>query len=83
MEEGYTETRNPNSITMNKDNTLVIQGTSKKQFTITLTQTDNQTIYAMYKGVKKTESFVVEYGDSCTFGIETSNPADIICYGIY
>ena len=78
MEEGYTETRNPNSITMNKDNTLVIQGTSKKQFTITLTQTDNQTIYAMYKGVKKTESFVVEYGDSCTFGIETSNPTDII-----
>ena len=78
MEEGYTETRNPNSITMNKDNTLVIQGTSKKQFTITLTQTDNQTIYAMYKGVKKTESFTVEYGDSCTFGIETSNPVDII-----
>ena len=78
MEEGYTETRNPNSITMDKDNTLIIQGTSKKQFTITLTQTDNQTIYAMYKGVKKTESFVVEYGDSCTFGIETSNPADII-----
>ena len=78
MEEGYTETRNPNSITMNKDNTLVIQGTSKKQFTITLTQTDNQTIYAMYKGVKKTESFIVEYGDSCTFGIETSNPVDII-----
>ena len=78
MEEGYTETRNPNSITMNKDNTLVIQGTSKKQFTITLTQTDNQTIYAVYKGVKKTESFVVEYGDSCTFGIETSNPIDII-----
>ena len=78
MEEGYTETRNPNSITMNKDNTLIIQGTSKKQFTITLTQTPNQTIYAMYKGVKKTESFVVEYGDSCTFGIETSNPADII-----
>ena len=78
MEEGYTETRNPNSITMDKDNTLVIQGTSKKQFTITLTQTDNQTIYAMYKGVKKTESFVVEYGDSCTFGIETSNPVDII-----
>ena len=78
MEEGYTETRNPNSITMNKDNTLIIQGTSKKQFTITLTQTDNQTIYAMYKGVKKTDSFVVEYGDSCTFGIETSNPADII-----
>ena len=78
MEEGYTETRNPNSITMNKDNTLIIQGTSKKQFTITLTQTDNQTIYAVYKGVKKTESFVVEYGDSCTFGIETSNPVDII-----
>ena len=78
MEEGYTETRNPNSITMNKDNTLVIQGTSKKQFTITLIQTDNQTIYAMYKGVKKTDSFVVEYGDSCTFGIETSNPVDII-----
>ena len=78
MEEGYTETRNPNSITMNKDNTLVIQGTSKKQFTITLTQTDNQTIYAMYKGVKKTDSFVVEYGDSCTFGIETSDPVDII-----
>lgn len=78
MEEGYTETRNPNSITMNKDNTLIIQGTSKKQFTITLTQTDNQTIYGMYKGVKKTESFVVEYGDSCTFGIETSNPVDII-----
>ena len=78
MEEGYTETRNPNSIAMNKDNTLVIQGTSKKQFTITLTQTDNQTIYAMYKGVKKTDSFVVEYGDSCTFGIETSNPVDII-----
>ena len=78
MEEGYTETRNPNSITMDKDNTLVIQGTSKKQFTITLTQTDNQTIYAMYKGAKKTDSFVVEYGDSCTFGIETSNPADII-----
>ena len=78
MEEGYTETRNPNSITMNKDNTLIIQGTSKKQFTITLTQTDNQTIYAMYKGVKKTDSFVVEYGDSCTFGIETSNPVDII-----
>lgn len=78
MEEGYTETRNPNSITMNKDNTLIIQGTSKKQFTITLTQTDNQTIYAMYKGVKKIESFVVEYGDSCTFGIETSNPVDII-----
>ena len=78
MEEGYTETRNPNSITMNKDNTLIIQGTSKKQFTITLTQTDNQTIYAMYKGVKKTESFVVEYGDDCTFGIETSNPVDII-----
>lgn len=78
MEEGYTETRNPNSITMNKDNTLIIQGTSKKQFTITLTQTDSQTIYAMYKGVKKTESFVVEYGDSCTFGIETSNPVDII-----
>ena len=78
MEEGYTETRNPNSITMNKDNTLIIQGTSKKQFTITLSQTDNQTIYAMYKGVKKTESFVVEYGDSCTFGIETSNPVDII-----
>ena len=78
MEEGYTETRNPNSITMNKDNTLIIQGTSKKQFTITLTQTDNQTIYAMYKGVKKTKSFVVEYGDSCTFGIETSNPVDII-----
>ena len=78
MEEGYTETRNPNSITMDKDNTLIIQGTSKKQFTITLTQTDNQTIYAMYKGVKKTESFVVEYGDSCTFGIETSNPVDII-----
>ena len=78
MEEGYTETREPNSITMNKDNTLIIQGTSKKQFTITLTQTDNQTIYAMYKGVKKTESFVVEYGDSCTFGIETSNPVDII-----
>ena len=77
MEEGYTETRNPNSITMNKDNTLVIQGTSKKQFTITLTQTDNQTIYAMYKGVKKTESFVVEYGDSCTFGIETSDPTAI------
>ena len=77
MEEGYTETRNPNSITMNKDNTLVIQGTSKKQFTITLTQTDNQTIYAMYKGVKKTESFVVEYGDNCTFGIETSNPTEI------
>ena len=78
IEEGYTETRNPNSITMNKDNTLIIQGTSKKQFTITLTQTDNQTIYAMYKGVKKTESFTVEYGDSCTFGIETSNPVDII-----
>lgn len=78
MEEGYTETRTPNSITMNKDNTLIIQATSKKQFTITLTQTDNQTIYAMYKGVKKTESFVVEYGDSCTFGIETSNPVDII-----
>ena len=78
MEEGYTETRNPNSITMDKDNTLIIQGTSKKQFTITLTQTDNQTIYAMYKGVKKTESFTVEYGDSCTFGIETSNPVDII-----
>ena len=78
MEEGYTETRNPNSITMNKDNTLIIQGTSKKQFTITLTQTDNQTIYTMYKGVKKTESFVVEYGDSCTFGIETSDPVDII-----
>jgi len=78
MEEGYTETRNPNSITMDKDNTLIIQGTSKKQFTITLTQTPNQTIYAMYKGVKKTESFVVEYGDSCTFGIETSNPVDII-----
>ena len=78
MEEGYTETRNPNSITMNKDNTLIIQGTSKKQFTITLTQTPNQTIYAMYKGVKKTESFAVEYGDSCTFGIETSNPVDII-----
>ena len=78
MEEGYTETRNPNSITMNKDNTLVIQGTSKKQFTITLTQTDNQTIYAMYKGVKKTDSFTVDYGDSCTFGIETSNPVDII-----
>ena len=78
MEEGYTETRNPNSITMDKDNTLIIQGTSKKQFTITLTQTDNQTIYAMYKGVKKTDSFVVEYGDSCTFGIETSNPVDII-----
>ena len=77
MEEGYTETRNPNSITMNKDNTLVIQGTSKKQFTITLTQTDNQTIYAMYKGVKKTDSFVVEYGDSCTFGIETSDPVYI------
>jgi hypothetical protein len=77
MEEGYTETRNPNSITMNKDNTLVIQGTSKKQFTITLTQTDNQTIYAMYKGVKKTDSFVVEYGDSCTFGIETSDPTAI------
>ena len=77
MEEGYTETRNPNSITMNKDNTLIIQGTSKKQFTITLTQTDNQTIYAMYKGVKKTESFVVEYGDSCTFGIETSDPESI------
>ena len=78
MEEGYTETRNPNSITMNKDNTLIIQGASKKEFTITLTQTDNQTIYAMYKGVKKTDSFVVEYGDSCTFGIETSNPVDII-----
>ena len=78
MEEGYTETRNTNSIIMNKDNTLIIQGTSKKQFTITLTQTDNQTIYAMYKGVKKTDSFVVEYGDSCTFGIETSNPVDII-----
>lgn len=78
MEEGYTETREPNSITMNKDNTLIIQGTSKKQFTITLTQTDNQTIYAMYKGVKKTDSFVVEYGDNCTFGIETSNPVDII-----
>lgn len=78
MEEGYTETRNPNSITMNKDNTLIIQGTSKKQFTITLTQTPNQTIYSMYKGVKKTDSFVVEYGDSCTFGIETSNPVDII-----
>lgn len=78
MEEGYTETRNPDSITMNKDNTLIIQGTSKKQFTITLTQTDNQTIYTMYKGVKKTDSFVVEYGDSCTFGIETSNPVDII-----
>ena len=78
MEEGYIETREPNSITMNKDNTLIIQGTSKKQFTITLTQTPNQTIYAMYKGVKKTESFVVEYGDSCTFGIETSDPVDII-----
>ena len=78
MEEGYTETSNPNSITMNKDNTLIIQGTSKKQFTITLTQTDNQTIYAMYKGVKKTDSFIVEYGDDCTFGIETSNPVDII-----
>ena len=77
MEEGYTETRNPNSITMNKDNTLIIQGASKKQFTITLDQTDNQTIYAMYKGVKKTESFVVEYGDSCTFGIETSDPTVI------
>ena len=77
MEEGYTETRNPNSITMNKDNTLIIQGTSKKQFTITLTQTPNQTIYALYKGVKKTESFVVEYGDSCTFGIETSDPTAI------
>ena len=77
MEEGYTATRNPNSITMNKDNTLIIQGTSKKQFTITLTQTDNQTIYAIYKGVKKTESFVVEYGDSCTFGIETSDPTAI------
>ena len=77
MEEGYNEIRNPNSITMNKDNTLVIQGTSKKQFTITLTQTPNQTIYAMYKGVKKTNSFTVEYGDDCTFGIETSNPADI------
>ena len=77
MEEGYTETRNPNSITMNKDNTLIIQGTSKKQFTITLTQTDNQTIYAMYKGVKKTDSFAVEYGDNCTFGIETSNPTEI------
>ena len=77
MEEGYTETRNPNSITMNKDNTLVIQGTSKKQFTITLTQTDNQTIYAMYKGVKKTDSFIVEYGDDCTFGIETSDPIRI------
>lgn len=78
MEEGYTETRNPNSITMNKDNTLIIQGTSKKQFTITLIQTDNQTIYAMYKGVKKTDSFTVDYGDSCTFGIETSDPVDII-----
>ena len=78
MEEGYTETSNPNSITMNKDNTLIIQGTSKKQFTITLTQTPNQTIYAIYKGVKKTDSFIVEYGDSCTFGIETSNPVDII-----
>ena len=77
MEEGYTETRNPNSITMNKDNTLIIQGTSKKQFTITLTQTPNQTIYAMYKGVKKIDSFVVEYGDSCTFGIETSDPTAI------
>jgi len=77
MEEGYTETRNPNSITMNKDNTLIIQGTSKKQFTITLTQTDNQTIYAVYKGVKKTDSFIVEYGDDCTFGIETSNPTEI------
>ena len=77
MEEGYTETRNPNSITMNKDNTLVIQGTSKKQFTITLTQTPNQTIYAMYKGVKKTDSFIVEYGDDCTFGIETSDPIRI------
>ena len=77
MEEGYTETREPSSITMNKDNTLIIQGTSKKQFTITLTQTPNQTIYAMYKGVKKTESFVVEYGDSCTFGIETSDPIRI------
>ena len=77
MEEGYTETRNPNSITMNKDNTLIIQGTSKKQFTITLTQTDNQTIYAMYKGVKKTDSFIVEYGDDCTFGIETSDPIRI------
>ena len=77
MEEGYTETRNPNSITMNKDNTLIIQGTSKKQFTVTLTQTDNQTIYAMYKGVKKTDSFAVEYGDSCTFGIETSDPTAI------
>ena len=77
MEEGYTETRNPNSITINKDNTLIIQGTSKKQFTITLTQTPNQTIYAMYKGVKKTESFTVEYGDSCTFGIETSDPIRI------
>ena len=76
-EEGYIETRNPNSITMNKDNTLIIQGTSKKQFTITLTQTPNQTIYAMYKGVKKTESFVVEYGDSCTFGIETLDPDSI------
>ena len=77
MEEGYTETRNPNSITMITDNTLIIQGTSKKQFTITLTQTPNQTIYAIYKGVKKTESFVVEYGDSCTFGIETSDPVAI------
>ena len=77
MEEGYVEIREPNSITMNKDNTLIIQGTTKKQFTITLEQTDFQTIYAMYKGVKKTKSFTVEYGDSCTFGIETSNPADI------
>ena len=77
MEEGYTETRNPNSITMNKDNTLIIQGTSKKQFTITLTQTDNQIIYAIYKGVKKTDSFIVEYGDDCTFGIETSDPIRI------
>ena len=77
MEEGYTETREPNSITMNKDNTLIIQGTSKKQFTITLTQTPNQTIYAIYKGVKKTDSFIVEYGDDCTFGIETSDPIRI------
>ena len=52
-----------------EDVDITATAAKKKKFTVTITQSANQTIHVMHKGVDKTSTFTAEYGDEIDISI--------------
>lgn len=76
IDNGYNNDTVLSDYVLNKDISVRIKPSTIKKYKVQLTQTQGQTIYAMYNGQRYTAPFEAVYGSAITFGIESTNAED-------